>query len=61
MMAQEWNQMLDEAKRTSLPEPYADASLGQTLRALVRERRPSYAALEMQLAERAAAEEARRP
>ena len=39
--------MLDEAKRRTNPSPlYADASLGQTLRALVRDRRPSYGALE---------------
>ena len=38
-MEQEWNAMLDEAKRRTNPSPlYADASLGQTLRALVRER-----------------------
>ena len=35
--------MLDEAKRRTNPSPlYADASLGATLRTLVRDRRPSY-------------------
>lgn len=43
-MEQEWNGLLDECKATCRPEPAPDASLGATLRRMVRERREKWRA-----------------